>query len=105
MAGSPGVGTAIGAIAGLVVGLVSGAAQNLRSEMTVSGGGQEFSGTGAEVVQQVNNFYAGREGSGEIFAAIDGSFTGTADKVVFKYRGQSFNTYNEALQAYRDSSR
>lgn len=99
------LGAGIGAIAGFVIGVIDQAVNNLSSTMTVSGGGQEFSGTPKEVVEQINSYYAGYEGSGQIFAAIDGSFTGTADKIVFKYRGQSFNTYNEALQAYRDSSR
>jgi hypothetical protein len=103
IAGAPGLGTGIGAIIGFVSGVISGAAQNLSSTMTVSGGGQEFSGTSAQVINQVNNFYAGKEGSEAISAAIDTSFTGTADKVVFKYRGQTFSTYNEALKAYRDS--
>jgi len=102
-AGGIGFGTAIGAVAGLVVGIGTGLAQNWMKTMTVSGGGQEFSGSPAQVVGQINQFYSGREGSDQIFASVDTSFTGTADKIVFKYKGQSFSTYNEALKAYQDS--
>lgn len=103
-AGTPGLGTLVGAIGGLIVGIGTGLAQNWTGQTTVSGGGMTFTGQGyADVTNQINQFYADKPGSDEIFATIDTSFTGAADKVVFKYRGQSFNTYNEALQAYRDA--
>ena len=99
-------GSQLGLI-GLGVGLLTGVLKEFAAQWaktrTVSGDGVEFSGTGAEIITQVNQYYSGFEGSDQISAAIDPSFLGQNDRVVFKYKGQTFNTYNEALAAYRAS--
>jgi hypothetical protein len=51
-----------------------------------------------EAVKQVDEWHAGKEGSDQIKAFHR---TGVRDSIRFKYRGSTYKTYNEALEAYR----
>lgn len=95
----------LGALFGLVYGVSRQFVENVGKQITVSGGkGLEFTGTTPELISQINNYYAGFEGSDQISAGFDPSLTGQADSIVFKYRGQSYKSYNEALKALKSSS-
>lgn len=100
--GVPGI--AIGAVVGLLTSTAKNLANNWGKQMTVKGPkGLEFTGGPADITQQVNQYYSSFEGSDQIAASVDFSFTGLADSIVFNYRGQKYKTYNEALKAYKDS--
>ena len=100
---------ALGAVAGFAIGVGAqigqGFANQLTGKISVSAGrnSEPISGTYSEVIGQIRQQYSGFEGSDQIIPNIDTSITGLADKVVFVYNGTRYNTYNEALAAYRAS--
>jgi hypothetical protein len=103
----PGVGTVIGAVVGAIG---AGAAaiggeigNNWIGTMSISPGqGYEpITGRPPEVIAQVNQMYSDFEGSDQIKADLDWSFLGQGDRIVFRYDGKAYNTYNEALAALR----
>ena len=102
--GIPGI--AIGAVVGLLTSTVGNLANNWSKQMTIKGPqGLEFTGAPVDITQQVNQYYSSFEGSDQIAASVDFSFTGQADSVVFNYRGQKYKTYNEALAALKGINR
>lgn len=99
----------IGAVAGFAIALGGeignnwfGGADGLGSMSISPGPGyDDITGRPAEVVAQINQMYSDFEGSDQIKADVDWSFLGQGDRIVFRYDGKAYNTYNEALAALR----
>lgn len=100
----------VGAVFGFAVGVGSqigqGFANQLTGKISVSTGpnSEPISGTTSEVLGQIRQQYSSFEASDQIIPTIDTSITGLADKIVFVYNGTRYNTYNEALRAYKASN-
>lgn len=103
----PGVGTLAGAVVGFVSGLgvaIGGQlANNWIGTMTISPGQgyENITGRPPEVIAQINQMYSDFEGSDQIKADLDWATLGQGDRIVFRYNGRAYNTYNEALAALR----